>query len=99
MGVSLKSQTLKAPSKLKTGRNYNTSNENSLNENLKSKLDLIDKLDYPLHESIFIAVLNTYAPIKTKTVRANNHQVMAKALWKAIMTRSRLKCLLENSKM
>ena len=62
-----------------------------MNEDLKSKLDSIEKLDYPLFQSIFIDVLNTYASVKTKKVRANNHQFMTKVLRKAIMTRSRLK--------
>ena len=89
--VSLKSQILKAPPKIKTYRNYKTFDENRFNEDLKSKLDSIEKLDYPLFESIFIDVLNTHAPVTTKKVRANNHQFMTKALRKAIMTRSRLK--------
>ena len=50
------------------------------------KIDSIEKLDYPLFESISIDVLNTHAPVTT-----NNHQFMTKALRKAIMTRSRLK--------
>ena len=89
--VSLKSQILKAPPKIKTYRNYKTFDENRFNEDLKSKLDSIEKLDYPLFESIFIDILNTHAPVTTKKVRANNHQFMTKALRKAIMTRSRLK--------
>ena len=89
--VSLKSQILKATPKIKTYRNYKTFDENRFNEDLKSKLDSIEKLDYPLFESIFIDVLNTHAPVTTKKVRANNHQFMTKALRKAIMTRSRLK--------
>ena len=88
--VSLKSQILKAPPKIKTYRFINTY-ENRFNEDLKSKLDSIEKPDYPLFESIFIDVLNTHAPVTTKKVRANNHQLMTKALRKAIMTRSRLK--------
>ena len=36
-------------------------------------------------------ILNTHAPVKTKIIRANNHKLMAKDLWKAKMTRSRLK--------
>ena len=72
-------------------RNYKTFDENRFNEDLKSKLDSIEKLDYTLFESIFIIVLNTHAPVTTKKVRANNHQFMIKALSKAIMTRSRLK--------
>ena len=55
------------------------------------KLNSIEKLGYPLFESIFIGVLNTHAPATTKKVRANNHQFMTKALRKAITTRSRLK--------
>ena len=85
------SKILKAPQKIKTYRNYKTFDENRFNEDLKSKLDLIEKLDYPLFERIFIDVLNTHAPVTTKKVRANNHQFMTKALRKALMTRSRLK--------
>ena len=54
--VSLKSQILKAPPKIKTYKNYKTFDENRFNEDLKSKLDSIEKLDYPLFESIFIDV-------------------------------------------
>ena len=89
--VSLKSQILKVSPNIKTYRNYKTFDENRFNEDLKSELDSIEKLDYPLFESIFIDVLNTHAPVTTKKVRANNHQFMTKALRKAIMTRSRLK--------
>ena len=61
-------------------------------------VDSIEKLDYPLFQSIFMDVLNTHAPVTTETMRTNNHQFTTKALRKAIMTRSRLKkCLLENS--
>ena len=89
--VSLKSHILKSPSKVKHFRNYKSFNENTFNEDLKSRIDSTEKLQYPLFESIFNDVLNTHAPIKTKTVRANNHQFINKALRKAIMTRSRLK--------
>ena len=88
--VSLKSHVLKSPPKVKHFRNYKSFDENAFNEDLKSRLDSTEKLEYPLFESIFIDVLNTHAPIKTKTVRANHHQFMNKALRKAIMTRSRL---------
>ena len=89
--VSLKSHILKSPPKVKHFRNYKSFHENAFNEDLKSRLDSTEKLEYPLFESIFIDVLNTHAPIKTKTVEANNHQFMNKAFRKAIMTRSRLK--------
>ena len=89
--VSLKSHILKSPPKVKHFRNYKSFDENAFNEDLKSRLDSTEKQEYPLFESIFIDVLNTHAPIKTKTVRTNNHQFMNKALRKAIMTSSRFK--------
>ena len=86
---------------MKTYRNYKTFAETRFNDLVKPKLDLIDKLDYPLFESIFIDVLSTHAPVTTKTMRANSHQFMIEALRKAMMTRSRLKNLylkIRNSK-
>ena len=59
--VSLKSQMLRALPQKKIYRNYKTFDENRFNEDLKSKLDSIEKLDCPLFESIFIDVLNTHA--------------------------------------
>ena len=91
--VSLKSQILKAPPKRKLYRDYKTFDENNFNNDLKSKLDTINNLDYITFEDIFISVLNTHAPIKTKILRASNHKFMTKALRKAIMTRSRLKSI------
>ena len=64
--VSLKSQILKAPPKINTYINYKTFDENRFNEYLKSKVDLIEKLDYALFESIFIDVLNTHPLATTK---------------------------------
>ena len=87
MAVSSKSQVLKTPPKIKTYRNYKTFNENRFNEDLKSKLDSIEKY----LKSIFIDVLNTHAPATTKKVRANNRQFITKVLRKAIMTTSILK--------
>ena len=71
--VSLKSHILKSPAKVKHFRNYKSFDENAFDEDLKSRLDSTEKLEHPLFESIFMDVLNTHAPIKTKTVRANNH--------------------------
>ena len=76
--VSLKSQILKTYPKVKTYRNYKTVDENRFNEDLKSKLDSIEKLNYPLFESIFIDVLNRHAPVTTEKVQANNHHLWLK---------------------
>ena len=69
--VSLKSQILKAPPKRKLYRDYKKFDENSLNNDLKSKLDSIKNLDYSSFEDIFIKVLNTHVPVKTKIIKAN----------------------------
>ena len=76
---------------MKTYRNFKTLDESRFNEDPKSKLYSIKKLDYPLFESIFIVGINTHAPATTKKVQANNHQFMTKSIKKAMMTRSRLK--------
>ena len=44
---------------------------------------------------LVIDVLNTYTLITTKRIRGNSHQFLTKALQKAIMTRSRLKNILD----
>ena len=55
------------------------------------KLDSLEETDKSLIKNTFIDVLNTHAPIKTKTLQAISHHFMTSALWRAIMTRSRLK--------
>ena len=88
--VSLKSQVLKAPAKHKFYRKYKKFDEDNFKKDVKLKLDSLEELDYSLFKNTFIDVLNTHAPMKTKTLPANSHQFMTKALRKAIMTRSRL---------
>ena len=50
--VSLKSQILNAPHKIKTNRNFKTFDKDRFNEDLKSKLDSIEKLNHTLFETI-----------------------------------------------
>ena len=78
----MKSQILKAPPKQKLYRDYKTFDENSFYNDLKIKLDSIKILDYYSFEYIFINVLNIHVPVKTKTIRANSHEFMTKALRK-----------------
>ena len=49
------------------------------------------KVNYETFENIIVRLLNIYAPIKKRYVRANNSPFMNKTLSKAIMTRSRLR--------
>ena len=57
----------------------------------ENRMDSMKILDYSSFEDIFMKILNIHAPVKTKIIRANNHKLMAKDLWKAIMATSRLK--------
>ena len=58
----------------------------------KSELKLVikDDTDFDTFNKHFIQVLDKYAPIKQKTVRANNQPYMTKALRKAMMKRTEL---------
>ena len=49
------------------------------------------KLEYGAFNKIVDDVLNDHAPLKRKTVRANDSPFMTKSLRKAIMTRTRLR--------
>ena len=73
--VSLKSQALKASAKRKFYRNYRNSDEENFNKDLKLKLDYLKELNYSLFENTFIDVLNTQAPIRIKTLRANKSPI------------------------
>ena len=89
--VNLNSQILKALPKTKTYRNYKAFEENRFNKVLKSKVGSIDKLDYPLLDSILIDILNRHAIKMIKTMQANNHQFLTETLSKILTTRSILK--------
>ena len=49
------------------------------------------KVSYDTFEEIVVKLLDLYAPIKTKYIRANNSPFLNKSLSKVIMTRSRLR--------
>ena len=66
MAVSLKSEILKAPPKIKAYRKYKTFDENRFNEDLKSKLDSIE-LDKLMAVSLKSEILK--APPKIKAYR------------------------------
>jgi predicted transport protein len=54
------------------------------------QLAIKDDTDFDTFNKHFIQVLDKYAPIKQKTVRANNQPYMTKALRKAMMKRTEL---------
>ena len=81
----------KAPPKIIEYRNYKQFIQADFQYELKEKLMSEEEIDYSNFERIFLEVLNKHAPIKKKTVRANDKPFMTKALRKAIMRRSALK--------
>ena len=80
-------------------RAYKHFNENAFRKDLLEQLQIFDKenMKYDNFKSIFIDVLNHHAPLKKKTVRANNAPFMNKTLSKAFMYRSRLKNKFNNN--
>ena len=73
-------------------RSYRKFNRDVFNDDLLSRLTYItENSTYGEFEAVFIETLNKHAPLKEKTVRANNSPFMNKIISKAIMNRSRLK--------
>ena len=72
-------------------RDYKNFDSFLFNDEVKNVLDL-DKINsYAMFEELFLKVLDKYAPVKKKVVRANHAKYISKPLRKAIMKRSYLK--------
>ena len=71
-------------------RNFEKSNEEDFNQELRGKLSTEFVDNYSSFENLFIDVLNRHAPIQKKLIRANHAPYVAKALRKVIMKRSQL---------
>ena len=71
-------------------RDYKNFDSFLFNDEVKNVLDL-DKINsYAMFEELFLKVLDKYAPVKKKVVRANHAKYISKPLRKAIMKRSSL---------
>ena len=75
-----------------TYRNYTNFDTNMFRNELSNmlKTDHRDKGNYKSFETIFIAVLEKHAPLKTKFIRGNHVPYMNKSLRKAMMKRTQL---------
>ena len=82
----------KEPLKIKY-RSYKKFDDNNFRYDLSFNLshNLIGNTHFEDFQNIYMKVLNTHAPMKTKTIRGNNCPFMNKILSKAFMYRSRLK--------
>ena len=83
---------VKAKSKVILYRCYKTFNNNLFRNERKKSLSYATK--YVDFDNTYVEVLNSHAPIKTKTVGANHAPHMSKVLRKAIM-----KMFIENKKL
>ena len=72
-------------------RDYKDFDLYNFRTDLREQLSQISEKDYLHFEITFLKVLEQHAPMKKKTLRANNKPYMTKALRKAIMRRSMLK--------
>ena len=83
---------IKGKPKVITYRDYKNYNNLSLRDTLASYTwEDLKSMSNDQFTSIFLDILNTHAPLKTKYVRANQNPFMTKELSKAFMKRSRLK--------
>ena len=89
----LKTEFLKADPIQINYRNYKNYSHLEFSNELRSKLnnDVTSNSNYNNFQSILCQVLEKYAPVKKKYLRANNSPFMTKQLRKMIMNRSRCK--------
>ena len=74
-------------------RNYKTFANSAFREALNRELLKYDlsNIKYDTFEEIIVSLLNVYAPLKKKYLRANHASFVTKELRKVIMKRTRLK--------
>ena len=94
----LKTASVKLPPKGITYGCYKKFNEEIFCKELVNNLKEHPPKDHDDFENIFVSTLNKHAPMKTVVVRGNNKPHMNKNLRKAIMKRTRLKNIANETK-
>ena len=99
MAVTVMKTTFpRAKPKVVQYRDYKNFDLQNFRQKLRDKLTSVVIDQYDTFEDIFLAILNTHAPLKKKVLRANHKPYMTKVLRKAIMKRSTLKNKLYTNK-
>ena len=81
----------KSKPKIITYRSYKNFNEEFFRLELKNKLDnTTNEIDFKNFQNIFLSTLNKHAPLKKRSIRANEVPYINGDMRRAIMTRSRL---------
>ena len=86
--------SIKRSPKLINYRDYRKFDIDSFRKDLKERLLRQSQqalISYDIFDAIVLSVLNKHAPVKQKSVRANEGPFMTKALRKAIMNRTHLR--------
>ena len=94
----LKTSSVKLPPKKIKYRCYRNFSENKFHEDLTENFKTHPSNDYNDFEQTFISTLDKHAPLKTVIVRGNNKPHMNKNLRRAMMKRTRLKRVANESK-
>ena len=76
--IALKSYLVKGKAKTKLYREYTEFNIDNFKAELDHKLKIGIVTEYSNFQSIFIQVLNNYAPVKKENVRFNKSSFMTK---------------------
>jgi hypothetical protein len=71
-------------------RSYKNFDKNKFNSELKAAFNESNCSSYQIFEEKFIEILEKHAPLKSKTLRANDAPYMTRALRKAMMKRTEL---------
>ena len=85
---------IKGGPKIINYRDYRKFDIDSFRKDLKDRLIRQSQqalISYDIFDAIALSVLNKHAPVKQKSVRANEGPFMTKALRKAIMNRTHLR--------
>ena len=86
-----KAKFIKLPPKIIRYRQYKNFDQTKFLNELYSKIGHLENLNCDIFIESFVKLLDHHAPIKTKSIRANNKEHVTKELRKAIMIRSKLK--------
>ena len=80
-------------------RNYKNFDNSAFREALNRELLKYDlnNIEYDTFQEIIVSLLNVYAPLKKKYLRANHARFVTKELRKAIMLRTRLRIIYLNN--
>ena len=92
-----KSTYSKLPPVLCSFRSYKKFNEEDFRQKLNDQLNLFENITFNNFNDTFSSLINTFAPLKRKTIRGNHKPFISKSLKKEMMKRAHLKNIANKS--